>query len=94
MDAFGAKGVSHLDGSLVIGRQGGTDTIRSLAALVSLKSVTNDVTINRLFAGYELTGLDNLEEVGGKLYVNSADSLWGGDVQQVDTCRGRFEHYQ
>ena len=88
VDAFGAKGVSHLDGSLVIGRQGGTDTIRSLAALVSLKSVTNDVTINRLFAGYELTGLDNLEEVGGKLYVNSADSLWGVTFNKLTRVGG------
>ena len=85
---FLAKEEVKASAHLVIGRQGGTDTIRSLAALVSLKSVTNDVTINRLFAGYELTGLDNLEEVGGKLYVNSADSLWGVTFNKLTRVGG------
>lgn len=77
VEAFGAKGLTRIDGSLIIGRQTGMDTIRSLEALSTLKSVTNDITVNRLFMGYELTGLDNLEEVGGKFHINFADSLWG-----------------
>ena len=77
VDAFGAKGLTRIDGSLIIGRQNGTDTIHSLEALSSLKSVANDVTINRLFMGYELTGLDNLEEIGGNFMINYVDSLWG-----------------
>ena len=63
VDAFGAKGLTRIDGSLIIGRQTGRDTIRSLEALSTLKRVTSDITINQLFMGYELTGLDNLEEV-------------------------------
>lgn len=77
VDAFGAKGLTRIDGSLVIGRQNGTDTIRSLEALSALKSVANDLTVNRLFMGNELTGLDRLEEIGGNFTINYADSLWG-----------------
>ena len=62
VDAFGAKGLTRIDGSLIIGRQTGRDTIRSLEALSTLKRVTSDITINQLFMGYELTGLDNLED--------------------------------
>ena len=83
VDAFGAKGLTRIDGSLIIGRQTGRDTIRSLEALSTLKRVTSDITINQLFMGYELTGLDNLEEVGGKFHINSADSLWGVTLNRL-----------
>lgn len=71
VDAFGAKGYSRVDGSLIIGRQVGTDTITSLAALSSLKKVTENVVLNRYYLGNQFEGLDNLEEVGGSLQINS-----------------------
>ncbi|WP_065220300.1 MULTISPECIES: hypothetical protein [Butyricimonas] len=90
VDAFGAKGLTQINGSLIIGRQTGLDTIHSLEALSSLKSVTNDVIINRLFSGYELTGLDNLEDVGGKFQVYLTDSLWNVTLNHLERVGGDF----
>lgn len=88
VDAFGAQGVTRIDGSLIVGRQIGVDTIRSLAALSSLKHVTNNVIINKRFLGTEFSGLDNLETVGGTLNINSADSLYTLALTQLVSVGG------
>lgn len=90
VDAFGAKGYSRVDGSLIIGRQVGTDTITSLAALSSLKKVTENVVLNRYYLGNQFEGLDNLEEVGGSLQINSADSLWVVVMDNLTRVGGDF----
>ena len=90
VDAFGAKGVTHINGSLIIGRQAGTDTITSLAALTALKRVSDNVILNTMFKGYEFTGLNNLEEVGGSLHINAADSIWTLPLNKLASVGGDF----
>lgn len=89
VDAFGALGYTRLEGSLIIGRQGvGKDTITSLAALSSLRHVTNNVALNSMYKGHEFTGLENLETIGGSLQVNSADSLWNIAMNNLTSVGG------
>ncbi len=76
VEAFGAKGVTRLDGNLIIGKTAGRDTITSLAPLASLRSVTGNIVLNKTCKPYYISGLDNLQEIGGSFEVNSVDSLW------------------
>jgi hypothetical protein len=88
VNTFGAEGLTRIDGSLIIGRQEGSDTIRSLAALSSLRHVSNNVIINKRFLGSEFSGLDNLETIGGTLHLNSADSLYSLALNQLLSVGG------
>jgi hypothetical protein len=67
VDAFGAQGVTFIDGNLTIGRTAGTDSITSLAPLASLKEVVYAFTLQPTCAITGLEGLENLERVGGTL---------------------------
>lgn len=75
---------------LLSGVRIGTDTITSLAALSSLKKVTENVVLNRYYLGNQFEGLDNLEEVGGSLQINSADSLWVVVMDNLTRVGGDF----
>lgn len=91
LDAFGAKGISYLDGSLIIGQQLGTDSIKSLAALSTLKQVSGSITINTRYRGHEFAGLENLEEIGGSFQIISADSLWTVDLNKLTRIGGDLD---
>ena len=76
VEAFGAKGLTRLEGNLVIGRTIGSDTITSLEPLAALRSVSGNVTLNKTCKPYYITGLDNLQEIGGSFEINAVDSIW------------------
>lgn len=76
VEAFGAKGLTRLEGNLVLGRTIGTDTITSLEPLATLRSVSGNVTLNKTCKPYYITGLDNLQEIGGSFEINTVDSIW------------------
>ena len=88
VDAFGSGQPTHLDGSLVIGRSIGTDSISSLEALNTLQTVTGSITINPTYNGNYLTGLNNLQFVGGNLDINGVDNLWTVSLPQINTIDG------
>ncbi|MDR1681515.1 MAG: DUF5018 domain-containing protein [Prevotellaceae bacterium] len=67
VDAFGARGISLIDGNLTIGRTAGTDSIRSLLPLAALREVVYAFTLQPTCALTGLEGLDNLERVGGPM---------------------------
>jgi hypothetical protein len=75
VDAFGQKGVTFLEGSLIIGRAAGTDSITSLAPLAGLKEVTYNLTIHPTFAGAGLDGLNELENVSGSFTIGALTHL-------------------
>jgi hypothetical protein len=72
VDAFGAQGITFIDGNLTIGRTAGTDSIFSLAPLASLKEVAYNLTLNPTCAITGLEGLENLERIGGALQLGTA----------------------
>jgi hypothetical protein len=82
VEAFGAQGITFIDGNLTIGRTTGTDSITSLAPLNTLKEVVYTLTLQPTCAVTDLNGLDNLERVGGVLQI-------GGD--NVTTMLKHFE---
>ncbi|MDR2361726.1 MAG: DUF5018 domain-containing protein [Prevotellaceae bacterium] len=67
VDAFGQRGVTHLDGYLTLGRTAGTDSITSLAPLAGLKEIRYALTLQPTCALTGLEGLENLEHIGGLL---------------------------
>ena len=75
VEAFAARGISELHGSLTIGASEGEDSISSLALLTDLKIITSKLVINPTFSGTSLKGLENLEQVG---------SLKIGAVTKID----------
>ncbi len=75
VDAFGAKGITSIEGNLVIGRVAGTDSISSLAPLSQLKEITYSLIINRTYSGSTLTGLEKLESVGGEIRMDGLPNL-------------------
>ncbi len=75
IDAFAARQVSAIDGTLTIGKSvalSDEDSIRSLAALSSLKSVTGNIIVNSNYAKKELNEFKALQKLGGTLIINSA----------------------
>jgi hypothetical protein len=64
VDAFGAQGITLIDGNLTIGRTAGADSIISLAPLEGLKEVVYTFTLQPTCAITGLEGLENLERVG------------------------------
>ena len=87
VDTLANMKLEKINGSLTIGRTNGTDSITSLAGLTSLKSVVSDLIINPTFAGKDLTGLDNLETVGGFGIGqdHTANTLDHGPVMKLKT---------
>lgn len=75
VDAFGQQGITLIDGNLTIGRATGTDSITSLAPLSALKGVAYTLTLNNACAITDLTGLDNLEQVGGVIQIGALKHL-------------------
>lgn len=67
VEAFAALEISEIRGSLTIGQLTGEDaedSISSLASLSGLKIIESDLIINPTFSGSDLSGLENLEQVG------------------------------
>ena len=64
VDSFATLGINEIRGNLTIGAEEGTDSITSLAALSGLKKITSDLVINTTYAGTDLNGFENLEQVG------------------------------
>jgi hypothetical protein len=69
VDAFGQKGVTLIEGNLIIGRTSGMDSIRTLAPLAALREVGYALIIHPTYAGEDLAGLEKLETVGGEISV-------------------------
>lgn len=86
VDAFGAEGKTAVEGSLVIGRTVGTDSITSLSALYQIKSIGYNLIINPTFTAKELTGLDGLETVGGEININAVTNLKSIEFQGLKTA--------
>ncbi|MDR3350750.1 MAG: hypothetical protein LBN98_03750 [Prevotellaceae bacterium] len=82
VDAFGRRGVTLIDGSLIIGRTAGTDSITSLAPLASLKEVSYALTLNPTCAITSLEGLENLEHTGGLLKIGET---WNNTLPHLET---------
>lgn len=76
---------------MIIGQQLGTDSIKSLAALSTLKQVSGSITINTRYRGHEFAGLENLEEIGGSFQIISADSLWTVDLNKLTRIGGDLD---
>lgn len=74
LDKFAALNLNEIKGSLTIGTAKGNDSIYSLASLSSLTKVQQKLTIAATYAGEDLSGLENLEEVGG-VVINNNKSL-------------------
>lgn len=72
VDAFGAKGITSIDGNLIIGTSSGFNTISSLEPLNKLKSVSHGVIIKGTFSGKTLGGLSSLEKIGGLLRIETS----------------------
>ncbi len=64
VEKFAALGINELKGNLTIGQSTGADSISSLEALSSLKIITGKLLVNPTFAGTDLSGLRNLQQVG------------------------------
>jgi hypothetical protein len=75
VNAFGAQGITFIDGSLIIGRATGTDSITSLAPLADLKEVVYGLTLQPTCAITSLDGLGSLEHVGGTLQFGGTTYL-------------------
>jgi hypothetical protein len=90
VNAFAAKKVAVLDGSLMIGEKdasGVTDSIKDISALNTLRQVSGSLTIGNSFAGKDLKGLSNLTDVAN-LYIGSLSSASGiADSLDVDFPR-------
>lgn len=75
VDAFGKKGITAIDGNLVIGCAIGTDSITTLAPLAQLKEITYALIIYPTCSATDLTGLDRLEKVGADIRMNGVRNL-------------------
>lgn len=75
VDAFGAKGVTVIEGNLLIGSNAvSEDPITDLSPLASLTEVAYNVSINNSFAGTDLNGLSGLEKIGN-LIIGTSGTL-------------------
>lgn len=63
VDHFGRIGINKINGSLTIGTVDGEE-ITSLNGLANLKRISNSLIINPSYKGSDLSGLDNLEQLG------------------------------
>lgn len=63
VDNFAKTGINKIEGSLTIGTADGEE-ITNLDGLANLKQISNSLVINPSYKGADLTGLDNLEQLG------------------------------
>lgn len=63
VDNFAETGINKIDGNLTIGTVNGEE-ITNLAGLVNLRQISNTLVINPSYTGTDLSGLDNLEQIG------------------------------
>ncbi len=74
VEVFAARGITKLEGNLVIGSPEGEDSISTLEALSGLKIITSSLVINPTFSGANLSGLDKLEQVGA-IEIGAVENL-------------------
>jgi len=74
VEDFAARGITKLEGNLVIGSTEGQDSISSLETLSGLKVITSSLIINPTFSGASLSGLDKLEQVGA-IEIGAVENL-------------------
>ncbi len=63
VDNFAQTGINKIDGNLTIGTADGEE-ITNLEGLANLKHISHALIINPSYKGTDLSGLDNLEELG------------------------------
>lgn len=63
VDNFAMTGINKIEGNLTIGTADGEE-ITNLDGLANLKQIKNSLVINPSYKGTDLTGLDNLEQLG------------------------------
>lgn len=83
VDALAALSLGQINGSLTIGAATGTDSIRSLKGLETLKEVKYSLVISPTYAGKNLEGLDNLSTVGS-LQIEQNKSLTEVSLPQLN----------
>lgn len=62
VEAFAARGISRIEGNLIIGKETGSvkeDSLLSFAALSGVKEVSGTVLINPTYKGTSVAGLEN-----------------------------------
>lgn len=64
VDNFAETGINRIDGNLTIGTAEGEE-ISNLEGLIHLKQISNSLIVNPSYKGSDLSGLDNLEQIGG-----------------------------
>lgn len=64
IDHFASTGVNKIEGNLIIGSEHGEE-ITNLKGLSHLKQISNTLIIHPSYKGEDLSGLDNLEWLGG-----------------------------
>ncbi len=64
---FAEKGISKVEGNLIIGRETGTDSVSNIDALTYLIKVNHKIIVNPTYKGRNLSGLRNLNETGSIL---------------------------
>ena len=64
VDNFAETGINRIDGNLTIGTAEGEE-ISNLEGLIHLKQISNSLIVNPSYKGTDLSGLDNLEQIGG-----------------------------
>lgn len=69
IDAFANDGTSVIEGDLIIGTDDGEE-ITSIEKLSNLKSVSGNIIIKNSFKATDLTGLENLVQIGGLIVGN------------------------
>lgn len=83
VEAFGATGITVVEGSLVIGSADGAveDPVTDLSPLARLTEVRYDIVINSSYAGENLHGLERIVRAGG-LVIGSpvAAALFGNGL--------------
>lgn len=75
VEVFGNLGITEIAGSLIIGNKAGADSITTLAPLYQLRKIGYSLTVNPTYAGREFVGLDNLQEIGDGLIIESVNRL-------------------
>lgn len=63
VDNFAETGINRIDGNLTIGTADGEE-ITNLEGLANLKQISNTLILNPSYKGADLSGLDNLEQLG------------------------------
>jgi|AGTN01.2.fsa_nt_gi hypothetical protein len=75
VDEFGSKDITFVAGNLIIGRTFGTDSITTLAPLAKLKEIGYSLIIYPTYSSTTIAGLDNLEKVGGEIFIENVPNL-------------------